>query len=351
MYYSQTKEYREQISNEYKERKEVFTAEEVSKALKRLHVDIEPEELSQAISGNISATFFASDIVVKVSRIQDGIARFYANKQVSELDPSPLIPRVFAYDFFDVTDFEIIVLEKKSGSVLIDDFISLKRDVQKKLYTEMAQFASLLAGYHNNSFGHLAHSETTYGTFGRMITTDFCNHIEAIEALRLVPEEQLEAIERYFFKYVHVFENEAPSFIHIDFHPGNVLYEGEHITSVFDFDTSVYGPQCLLLNPLIGFALQPNQLVEGSHLYESYKDANFQFLLPILRKELPRLFDDPTLLRKLNLLGIEVGLKWVAQDWSDEWAKEVIAGILSHEIPRDDAELEESYYGKALTLA
>jgi 5-methylthioribose kinase len=145
-----------------------------------------------------------------------------------------------------------------------------------------------------------------------------------------------------------VFNEDEASLVHNDLHMGNILHIGEELSAILDFDSAVKAPQVSILTSLLGFVHYPEQFVEGTPYFDEYKGKNFLHLLPTLKNELAEVFTDKKLLRKLNLLFISEGIMWIADNWSEEWNKEMISGIVRDELPDHNDELNNTYYGKVL---
>ncbi len=47
-----------------------------------------------------------------------------------------------------------------------------------------------------------------------------------------------------------------------------------------------------------------------------------------------------------NLIGLKEGLMWVSQNWSADWNKEMIEGLIQNELPDND--LSQTYHGRVL---
>ena len=73
-------------------------------------------------------------------------------------------------------------------------------------------------------------------------------------------------------------------------------------------------------------------------------------LLPVIKEELKDVFYDKDLIRKLNLLFISDGIKWIGENWSKKWNENQIKNILTNEIAEDEADLKNTYAGKVLNF-
>lgn len=108
------------------------------------------------------------------------------------------------------------------------------------------------------------------------------------------------------------------------------------------------GPRAGNLVSLLGFIDNPSQYTEGSEYFAKYKGKNFHFLLPILRQEFREIFEDKNLIRKLNLLFISDGIKWIGENWSKKWNENMMQNLLTNETPGDEAKLGGTYFADVL---
>jgi hypothetical protein len=131
--------------------------------------------------------------------------------------------------------------------------------------------------------------------------------------------------------------------MHRDLHMGNFVHQGTTLTALIDFDWSMKGPKCGNLNSLLGFIDNPSQFTEGSDYFPKYKGKNFGFLLPLIRDAFPEVFADKQLIRKLNLLFVSDGIKWIGENWSAQWNKDMIQSLIANEIPDQDSGLGTTY--------
>lgn len=116
---------------------------------------------------------------------------------------------------------------------------------------------------------------------------------------------------------------------------------------MIDWDSTQSAPSYYGLIPLIGLIDNPAQFVEGTPEYGTYKGKKFEYLYPLLKGAFAEELLDPKLSEKINVIGIINGLMWVADDWSKEWNKEMIANLSNREIVLD-GNLTTTYYGSIL---
>ena len=180
-----------------------------------------------------------------------------------------------------------------------------------------------------------------------MIDRFQCN-VKTIEDQNLCDSNDIKKIKDYFLRHVSIFDEGKAVFVHADVQMGNIIHQGSKLAALIDCDYSMKAPKIRALISLLGFIVEPSQFVEGTNDFAKFNKKNFYYLLPVLKRELPELFADPQLLRKLNIIGIGEGMMWVSQNWSREWNHELITDIVDRELAESDEDLQKYYYGKIL---
>ena len=346
--YTETEEYQKEIAEQYKKRVAVFPTDEVVKTCKLLGISIDPSSLFQAMAGNVNATYITKDYVVKMN--QDKKERtYYSNKVIFEaLGVDTPVVEVLAYDFFEKTPYEVLIMKRSSGTMLLDDIFDLTPQSQKDLFRQVVKVVKKMLAIDFDNFGNV-NSDRSFPTYTDYLKHTFTENAKQIRKQKLCEEKDITRIEEYFLKQINIFDNEQAVFVHTDMHMGNIFHENEKLTAVIDFDHSLKAPPSRVLLSLLGFIDNPSQFAEGTDYYPKYKGKNFYHLFPVLKEELSDIFTDPLLLKKLNLLGIREGVDWVAANWSTEWNKEMIGNLVNKETPDSDEGLADSYYGKILS--
>ena len=350
MSYTNSEKYQQEIAEQYSKRAAKFPKEKVAEALGKLGFEIAAVDLKEARTGNVNATHVASKIVVKVSKDRDEV-NYLANKVISERlsDYEPVV-KVLAYDYFEKTDFEVLVMERARGTLLLDDIFNLSKEDLVKLFRQVLRVVKAMFTITFVDFGHVNNQHEHFKTYSEFLSDGFNKHIEVIREQKLCREEDVSRVEEYFLKHVHVFDGEKAVFVHTDLHMGNILHEGNKLSAILDFDYSLRAPKVAVLESLLGFIDNPQQFVEGTDDFPNYQGKKFLFLLPILHEELKEAFSDPLLIRKLNLIYIGSGIMWIADNWSAEWNKEMMQNIITQEVPDEVGDVRNSYYGMIISL-
>lgn len=346
--YTETEEYQKEIADQYKKRVAVFPTDEVVKTCELLGIFVEPNSVSQATAGNVNATYITKEYVVKMN--QDKKERtYYANKVVADkLGVDTSVVEVLAYDFFEKTPYEVLIMKRAKGTMLLDDIFDLSPQTQKDLFRQVVRAVRKMLAIEFDDFGNV-NSNRSFPRYNDYLTYTFTENIKQIREQKLCEEQDVAKVEAYFLKHVGIFNDEKSVFVHTDIHMGNVLHERGILTAIIDFDYSLKAAPSRVLLSLLGFIDNPSQFVEGTPDYPKYKGKDFYHLFPILEEELSDVFTDPLLLKKLNLIGICEGIGWIAANWSTEWNKEMIANLVNKETPDKEEELANSYYGRILS--
>jgi len=349
MGYTDTDQYQQEIAEQYKKRVVKFSKKEVVAALAKLGFEMAEHDLEEARVGNMNATYLAPDIVVKVSGDRSEV-NFFANTIISDrLGEHQPVVKVLGYDNFEKTDFEILVMKRSQGKLLLDDIFTLSQDALKDIFKQILAVVREMFAVSFEDFGGVNNTNEHFATYSNYLMHGFHQHISTIREQKLCREGDIDRVEQYVDGHIHIFNQETPVFIHTDLHMGNIMHTGDKLTAILDFDYSLRAPKVVALESLLGFIHNPQQFVEGTVDFPKYQGKKFSFLLPVLREELKEVFADPLLVRKLNLNGICSGIMWIADNWSAEWNKETMGSIIAHELHENEKGLAHSYYGKILS--
>ena len=346
--YTDTDEYQKEIAEQYKKRVAKFPISEVVKAVGLLGITIESQSTKEAVVGNVNATYLTPKLVVKMNQNRKE-PQYLSNKVVSDrLSEKCPVVKVVAYDNFDKTDYEVLVMERAPGTLLLDNLPDLDSKVQENLFRQVLGAVKEMHGITFTDFGNV-NGNRSFSSYTEYLKTTFGENIKIIREQKLCEEIDIASVEKYFLERVGIFDTESPVFIHADLHMGNILHDGEKLTAVIDFDHSLKAPAARCLLSLLGLIADPSQFVEGTSDFPKYKGKTFYNLLPILKEELPEIFADPLLLKKLNIMGMREGIDVIAGNWSADFNKFMIENIVKTELAENDAELRNSYYGKILS--
>lgn len=348
--YFDSEEYQNEMAQQYKERVSKFSREQVLEVLELLNIPNLPaiDEIVEAGAGNVNATYLTADLVIKLNQ-RKGHPDYLANKIVSDRFGAQLpVVRVLAYDNFEKTSFEALVMERTKGHMLLDDIMEMSEKDREIIFQQTLDVIDKLFEIRFSDFGWITlDGIESYFTYAEFLSKEFDEHAAKIRAEKLCAPEDIDKIEAYFKKHVFIFDSGESVFVHTDTHMGNILHVGTKLTALIDFDPALKAPKVRALNSLLGFIDNPQQYVEGTTDFSRFKGKSFYHLLTILQSRFPEIFADPQLLRKLNIILIKEGVMWVSQNWSANFNAEMIARLMENELPSSD-DLSQTYHGKIL---
>jgi len=348
--YTESDKYQKEIQQQYKRRVAKFSPEEVVEVLKLLDVQNIPaiNQIIEARAGNMNATYITPHLVIKLNKNHEEVD-YLSNKIVSDrLSDASKVVKVIRYDDFKKTDFEVLVMEKLQGNMLMDDIFQISEKELENLFNQILDVIDELFEIKFTKFGLVNNNDNkSFDTFSEYLLKDFDEYVSKIKTENICTTEDIEKIEKYFKKHISIFDKGESVFVHADVHMGNILHEKGELTALIDFDYSLKAPKVRALLSIIGFIDNPQQFVEGTRDFDRFKGKNFYHLLPILQSRFPDMFADPELLRKLNLIEIKESIKWVSQNWSADWNIEMIKGLIENELAGEN--LSQTYHGKILS--
>lgn len=349
--YFNSDDYQREVATEYEKRIASFSAAEVASVLDYLGFsDIDPESVRLATGGNIHATYMTPEFVIKLNQDQSAPS-FFANKIISDRlhDKVPVV-NVLAYDNFEKTRFEALVMERARGTVLQHDIFEMQDADQQELFQQVLRVVQQLSQISYPDFGPVNEPDKSYPSYGAYLSFGFQKQIAQIREAKLAEETAIQQFEQYFLDRAGLFDDDKSVFVHTDLHMGNLMHDGSELTAVIDFDHSRRAPVMLELATLLSFLGDPQQFVEGRPEFARYKGQKFLHLVPVLRQELPELFDDPNLLKKLNLISLTASVNFLADNWSEKANAELVRSTLASGLPDSVEEHEQTLYGRTLRM-
>jgi hypothetical protein len=284
--YTESDKYQEEIQQQYKKRVAKFSPEEVVKVLELLDVPNIPtiNEIIEAKAGNMNATYITPHLVIKMNKNHEEVD-YLSNKIVSDRlgDTSPVV-NVIRYDNFQKTDFEVLIMEKSEGNMLMDDIFQMSEKELENIFNQVLDVVDKLFEIKFQKFGLVNNNDSkSFDTFSEYLLKDFDEYVSRIKAENICTTEDIEKIEKYFKKHISIFDKDESVFVHADIHMGNILHEKGKLTALIDFDYSLKAPKIRALLSIIGFIDNPQQFVEGTKDFDRFKGKNFYHLLPILQ--------------------------------------------------------------------
>jgi len=347
--YVDSDEYQCEIAGQFKKRLVQIPAAKVGKLLNTLGIfGVDISLINEAAAGNMNATYLTPDLAIKINPNKEKTC-YLADKIIFDiLGKAWPIAEVLAYDFFGKTDCEILVMKRAKGALLLDDIFDLGQNDLIGLFREVLAVVKRFFDIKFSDHGFINGSPDRFMRYSDFLIDRFKSNVKTIESQGLCGSNDIKKIKDYFLRYVSIFDEGEAVFVHADVQMGNIIHNGDKLAALIDCDYSMKAPKIRALVPLLGFIAEPSQFVEGTKEFAKFNKKSFYYLLPVLKQELPELFVDPQLLRKLNIIGIGEGMMWVSQNWSKDWNHELIADIINREIAEKDEDLQKSYYGKIL---
>ena len=254
-----------------------------------------------------------------------------------------------AYDKFEQSNFEALVMERAPGKVLQHDIFEMTEADLQVLFKQILSVVRQLSQIPFSDFGPISQLDRSFPTFEQQFVDDFRGNLATIRRDQLANETDIARIESYVLDRVNVFQGERPVFVHTDLHMGNIMHDGTTLTSIIDFDHSHKAPAMMELTTLLSFIGAPQQFVEGRPEFAQYKGKQFLHLIPILKGELPALFADPNLIQKLNLLYLKADMSLISENWSAKGNATIMRDVLTNGLAETDDALSRTFYGRTLS--
>lgn len=340
------------MAKHYQKRKLNLAKDELVRIMSIFGFDIKAKEITEPVGGETHRVFSTDKYIVKIcdeNRQTDHPYQYLANKIISDhMASNAQIINVLAYDYFEKTDFEVLVMERAKGKLLLPDFANLPAKIQAELFSQILDATNEIARLTFDNFGDIGQGNDNFKTFKEYYVCNLNRSIAQISDRNLLRHSELKKITDYVYNHTDIFDNEKSVFNHTDLHIGNVLYNKGEVTLIFDFDSAVKGPLFLSLPKIIGLINNMSQLEKRSPYSSLYKDKEFNHLYPILAKKLGNVLADPNIVLKLNLVGIAEVLTWISENLSEKWAREEIENLITGEIVTPSNPLESTYYGRTL---
>lgn len=350
--YFNSDEYQREIATGYATRIAAFPADEVARVLATLGFsNINPDSIVVATGGNIHATYLTPELVIKLNQDRAG-SNYFANKYISDRlgDTAPIV-QVLAYDNFEKTNFEALVMERTPGKVLQHDIFEMGETDLREVFRQVLEVVRQLSKITFDEFGEFFpanESELSFPTYGALLREGFLGHIATIRQKQLVAEPDIRRVEQFVVDRLSLFDNDRPVFVHTDLHMGNIMHDRSKLTAIIDFDHARKAPAMIELATLLSFLGDPQQFVEGRPEWIQYKGKSFLHLLPMLKGAVPELFEDPDLLKKLNLIYLTASIHLISENWSAKGNEVLMRDALENGLTDSATGLEQTFYGRTL---
>ena len=182
--YTDTEEYQKEIAEQYKQKVLKFPVREVVKAVSLLGFVIDPQSMEEAVVGNVNATYLTRDLVIKINQNRKE-ATYLSNKLISDkLSGKFPVVKVVAYDNFKKTGYEILVMERARGTLLLDDLFDMDTKGQESLFRQVLRVVREMFMISFKDFGSM-NSNFSYPTYEDYLKHTFTKNIRIIREQKL----------------------------------------------------------------------------------------------------------------------------------------------------------------------
>ena len=177
--YTDSDKYQQEIAEQYKKRVVKFSVDEVVSALSLLGITVSPGSIKEASVGNVNATYITPELVVKINQNREAL-NYLANKLVSDRlsDKCPVI-NVAAYDFFEKTNYEVLVMERAPGTLLLDDIFDFDTKIQENLFKQVLGVVKQMFTIEFKDFGQVNKNESS-STYTEFLKDQFTKNLKTI---------------------------------------------------------------------------------------------------------------------------------------------------------------------------
>lgn len=269
---------------------------------------LDPEVPLEPASSVTNEVWIGHEVVVRVNSLPNNRLRREADL-ASKLPPEVGYPRIIAYGGDLGADY--LVLERLDGHPLSRWWPRMTHGQRREA---IRQLAHKLAAIHATPAPHMAQLYKA-----PQLLNAARDGSDAVQPLREALEKvaTLPHVDPMLIADVaHIVEQSAryltpfdmPTLVHGDLTFENVLWNGERITAILDFEWSRSGPPDLDLDILLRFCAYPQLHVAPD--YESLTHADDYADVPWwLAEDYPELFDAPYVFERVRLYGIAWDVK------------------------------------------
>lgn len=250
--------------------------------------------------GQINHTFQVGEFVVKIQKDLDVLLhQVPLTEQMIEIGAK--VPEIV--DSGKLAGKEYIVMRKIPGQKLSEQWHTFSGKQKEQFIAQIAEQLKLI---HSISFDQYSPQRPLeFPTWkGAMIHyTDF-GILDGVE-LNTETKEIVGMLKSHFDQHIEKLnETHTSVLVHNDLHFENILFEGETITGVFDFDFARQAPKDYELWHLIDFFHTPVYFVEENleEIWRKYEHTNE---LTLFKKYYPELFIGEYLLERLRIYFME----------------------------------------------
>lgn len=143
-----------------------------------------------------------------------------------------------------ISNYDYMITKIISGENIEHSWNKLSKEQRYSLSFQAGTILRKIHSIRSNSFGDLANNSPLpqVTKWSEYLDCKLRFHLDEARDLKLFEDDTIKAIWSNFKSLVSLIDQVTiPSFVHVDFHFGNMLYDGDSIKSVLDFEWSFWG--------------------------------------------------------------------------------------------------------------
>lgn len=241
------------------------------------------------------------DYVLKIEKDLD-VTPHQASIVQLAFDAGAKVPRIF--DSGEIDSKNYILMERMEGKKLSEGWMDFDEGQKENFIRQICEQMKI---FHSIKFDK----------YSPQRPKEFDTLLEAIDwqtNLDDVDLKDLDDTTRGNFEKVRQFyednkmildERDTAVFVHNDLHFDNILYEGDQVTGIIDFDFTRQLAKDYELWHIVDFFLVPKYYLGTEELEQIWKGFELGNELKLFKKYYPELFDHPDLTDRLRLYFID----------------------------------------------
>ncbi len=199
-------------------------------------------------SGWVNPCIFVNDeFVFRFNARDPNLPKYQREKIAFELLKGTEVPvphEVILDDSRDIAPFDVLITERLPGRNLETDWSGLQSSQKEDLANKAGRLLTLVSSVHLPFFGELSGQGPLPQTqsWVEYLTAKLAFHIKDARDLGIFDESSIELFLRALQARISALkEVGSAKLVHVNYHFGNLLYEGQEITGVFDFEWAFAG--------------------------------------------------------------------------------------------------------------
>ena len=239
------------------------------------------------------------------------------------LDRGAKVPRTI--DYGEIDSRQYLLTEKMPGKKLSCDWLFFS-EIQKENF--IIQIVEQLKILHSIRFDKYSpqrpHEFDNFKDAIAFITTSI-NGFDSVDTKKLDKQtgENFKFIKQYYQNNLDILDEvETAVFVHNDLHFENILYQGDEITALIDFDFARQAPKDYELWHLVDFFREPVYYV-AKELEPMWRRYNIGNEIRYFKKHYPELFAYKDLLSRLRLYMVDQMIDDIKYPAIDKFNKKV----------------------------